>query len=59
MMHFIGTLTSFAVGVLFAGGFMAGLGFPVPGLALAALGSGWLGILYGSLLRLLKTGKKT
>ena len=54
MIRAISALTAFAVGALYAGGFLQGLGFPVVGLALAVLGSGGLGVVYASLIHMIK-----
>lgn len=51
MLAFLGCMSMVATSLVFMGGALAGQSFPI-GLSLGALGGGWLGILYGSLIRL-------
>ena len=44
-------LSGLSVALVFCGGVLAAAGLPLVGYGLAILGSGWLGILYGGLLR--------
>lgn len=53
-MSMYATITAFcilAMGLIFAGGAIFVVGSEMAGLALAGLGAGWMGILFGVLMR--------
>lgn len=47
-------LTALSVALCLAAGVLLGAGWRGPGYLLGALGAGWLGILYGHLIRLVE-----
>jgi hypothetical protein len=57
MLAFLGGLSAVATSLVFMGGAVAGQSLQL-GLVLAGLGGGWLGILYGSLIRLASTTRQ-
>lgn len=48
----IALLTGASIAAVFAGGAFFALGMTIHGLAFSGLGAGWLGVLYGTLLRM-------